>query len=91
MELIATTELKSTKEVSEITGLTQGYIAELCAASKVPGVIKKGKMWLIPEASIIIINIITGNKKRADISNPAEAVRKTLAEAAVSQAGEAIS
>lgn len=89
MELIATTELKSTKEVSELTGLTQGYIAELCAAGKVPGVIKKGKMWLIPEASIIIINIITGNKKRGDINNPAEAIRNVLTEAAVSQAGKA--
>ena len=75
MELIATTELKSTKEVSEITGLTQGYIAELCAAGRVPGVIKKGKMWLIPEASIIIINILT-NKRRTDIINPVEAVSK---------------
>ena len=56
--------LKSTKEVSEITGLTQGYIAELCAAGKVPGAQKIGKTWVIPEEIINVIILITrGGKK----------------------------
>ena len=87
--------LKSTKEVSEITGLTRGYIAELCAAGKVPGAQKIGKTWVIPEEAIDIIVIITrggGKRERGHIrkARDADLIQLAIAETAkaVSQAGE---
>lgn len=41
-------ELSTSAELSEILGISPKRISILCASGRVDGVMKKGKMWLIP-------------------------------------------
>ena len=51
------------KQAAEYLKHTDSTICKLCKAGKLKGAIKIGNLWLIPESTIKIYEIIHGKKK----------------------------
>lgn len=57
-------EYISTKEIADRWGITSASVSAMCAAGKIPGAYKKGKIWVIPsEAERPIDKRINSEKK----------------------------
>lgn len=44
--------MKTSKEISKDWGITERMVTKLCKDGRIPGAIKEGKSWLIPDASM---------------------------------------
>lgn len=60
--------MKSCREMSEIWGVSERRITQLCKDGKIPGVVKDGKLWKIPDDAVRPVDnrIINGRYVKAE-------------------------